>query len=136
MTESTHPHFDDGGAVVWQTDFHEALRAASQQGRLLFIEYGRKECTQCKALVLTVIPRPEIAAILSERYVCLAVDCDEAGDEVDELATKLEGAEMLPFVMVTDGRGQYLDGLSGRISPESLHRLLERLSSAANTKGA
>jgi hypothetical protein len=38
---------------------------------------------------------------------------------------------MLPFVLVCDSRGQFLDGLSGRISPESLQRLLERLSERA-----
>jgi len=132
MTDSTHPHFDDGGAVRWHADLTEALREAGADQRLVFIEYGREQCTQCKDLVLNVIPREEIRTLLGERFVCLAADCDASDDEVDEIAAKLDGAEMLPFVMVTDARGQYLDGLSGRIDVDALHRLLERLSEAAS----
>lgn len=132
MSDTTHPHFDDGGAVRWHADLSEALRAAASEQRLVFIEYGREQCTQCKDLVLNVIPRDEIKTLLAERFVCLAADCDAGDDEVDELAAKLDGAEMLPFVMVTDARGQYLDGLSGRIAPDGLLRLLERLSEAAS----
>ena len=132
MSDSTHPHFDDGGAVRWHADLSEAMREAAVAQRLVFIEYGREQCTQCKDLVLNVIPRDEIKALLDERFVCVAADCDAGDDELDELAAKLDGAEMLPFVMVTDARGQYLDGLSGRIAPDGLHRLLERLSEAAS----
>lgn len=132
MSDSTHPHFDDGGAVRWHADLTEALREATREQRLVLIEYGREQCTQCKDLVLNVIPREEIKTLLDERFVCVAADCDAGHDDVEEIAAKLDGAEMLPFVMVTDARGQYLDGLSGRIAPDLLHRLLERLSEAAS----
>jgi thioredoxin-related protein len=128
MAESSHPHFDDGGAVAWHTGLDEALRTASRERKLLFIEYGREKCSQCRTLVQQTLPRPELKNLLAERYVALAADCDAGDDQVDELAAKLEGAQMLPFVLVCDARGQFLDGLSGRVSPESLHRLLERLS--------
>lgn len=132
MSETKHPHFDDGGAVRWHTDLGGALREAAREQRLVFIEYGREQCTQCKDLVLNVIPRDEIKSLLGERFVCVAADCDADDDQVADIAAKLDNAEMLPFVMVTDARGQYLDGLSGRIAPDGLHRLLERLSEAAS----
>lgn len=37
----THPHFNDRGAVQWQTKFAEALAAARREGKYIFIEFGR-----------------------------------------------------------------------------------------------
>ncbi|MEZ5976858.1 MAG: thioredoxin family protein [Planctomycetota bacterium] len=128
MSDSNHPHFDDKGAVHWHTDLAEALREATADEKLVFIEYGRAKCTNCRALVQNVVPMEDVAKLLGERYVCLAADCDEGDDQIDSLAMKLDGAEMLPFVIVTDARGQFLDGISGRVSHDALMRLLQRLS--------
>ena len=38
---STHPHFNDQGAVQWHTHLAEALAAAQATGKHIFIEYGR-----------------------------------------------------------------------------------------------
>ena len=37
-----HPHFDDGGTLLWSTKFAEAKAAAKKQDKLVFVEYGRK----------------------------------------------------------------------------------------------
>ena len=124
---STHPHFDDRGAVAWQTDFDTALRMARDERKLVFIEYGREQCAQCRTLVQNTIPREEIAGLLREHFVPLAIDCDEAPEEVDELAMKLEGASMLPFVLVVDAQGQFVEGHEGVLEAGALLRMLERL---------
>lgn len=36
-----HPHFNDGGALQWQTTFAAAKDAAKKADRLIFVEYGR-----------------------------------------------------------------------------------------------
>ena len=36
-----HPHFDDGGALAWQTTFAAAKEAAKKADKLIFVEYGR-----------------------------------------------------------------------------------------------
>ena len=36
-----HPHFDDGGALQWQTRLDAAKAAAKKADKLIFIEYGR-----------------------------------------------------------------------------------------------
>ncbi|MGK0219314.1 MAG: hypothetical protein ACI9HE_002816, partial [Planctomycetota bacterium] len=41
-TMRAHPHFNDRGTLDWHTDFSEALAAAKDQGKLLFIEFGRE----------------------------------------------------------------------------------------------
>jgi len=37
-----HPHFNDGGTLPWYTKLAEAEAAAKKEGKLVFIEYGRK----------------------------------------------------------------------------------------------
>jgi hypothetical protein len=40
--ESSHPHFDDHGAVRrWHTRLADALAEAKHEGKLIFVEYGR-----------------------------------------------------------------------------------------------
>ena len=37
-----HPHFDDGGTLVWHTKLAAAKEAAQKADRLIFVEYGRE----------------------------------------------------------------------------------------------
>jgi hypothetical protein len=76
--------------------------------------------------VQAVIPRPDVAPLLQEHFVALAADCDAPEPEVEELAVKVPDAMMLPFVILTDSNGQYLDGYSGAMTPQALRSMLER----------
>jgi thioredoxin-related protein len=73
-----HPHFDDKGTLDWQTRYAEALAAAKAQGKLVFIELGRLQCSQCKTLVQNIVTRPDIAPVLQQHYIALAADAMEA----------------------------------------------------------
>ena len=74
------------------------------------------------------MPRPDVAPLLQEGFVALASDCDAPEPEVERLAANLEGAMMLPFILLADAEGNYLDGASGAVSPEVLRTLLEKAS--------
>ncbi len=122
-----HPHFDDGGNFDWHTSLEEALAAARSDARLVLIEYGREQCSQCRALVQNTLKLPEIAPLLAEHFVLLAADCDNADEDVEEIALKLEEAMELPFVLLLDSNGQFLGGVSGAVEGVQLERTLERL---------
>ena len=124
---SSHPHFDDGGAHPWETEFEAAIGRARAEHKLVFIEMGREQCSQCRALVQNVLTRPEVRELVDEHYVVLASDCDDPEDEVFDLAHKLEDAMMLPFVLIVDAQGQFIEGSSGAQDPATLKRTLERL---------
>ncbi|MEM8883133.1 MAG: hypothetical protein AAGD14_03600 [Planctomycetota bacterium] len=40
--KSSHPHFDDRGTLQWFTELEKAQAAARKQGKVIFVEYGRK----------------------------------------------------------------------------------------------
>lgn len=77
-----------------------------------------------------VVPHPEIAPVLQQHFVAVAADADAAEDEVVQLAMKLEGAMMLPFVIFTDAEGNFLDGYSGAATPPYFLKTLGRLTGA------
>jgi len=79
-----------------------------------------------------VVPHPAIAPILQEHFVALAADADDAEQAVVQLAMKLEGAMMLPFVMFTDAQGEYLDGYSGTVTPPYFLKTIQKLTGAAS----
>ncbi|QDU68366.1 thioredoxin family protein [Engelhardtia mirabilis] len=126
-TSSSHPHFDDRGTLDWFKTFAEAQAAARRDGKKILIEYGREKCSQCRAFVQSVVPRPEVAELLRENFVALASDCDDPEEEVEELAMKLEDATTLPFIVLADANGQFLEGIAGAVEATTLQRMLERL---------
>jgi len=122
-----HPHFDDRGTLDWHTRWAEALAAASAQSKLVFVEFGREACGNCRALVSGVVPHEKIAALLQQNFVALASDCDEPEDEVLALAEQLPDAGMLPFVLFADAQGRFLDGSEGAQSASAFLARIERL---------
>jgi len=122
-----HPHFDDKGALDWHTSFAEALATARASGKKIFIELGRELCSQCRSLVQGVVPRSDVAPVLREHFVALAADADDPEPEVVELAQRLEGAMMLPFVIFADAEGRFLTGYSGTTTPPYFLRTLNKL---------
>jgi thioredoxin-related protein len=123
-----HPHFDDKGTLDWHRSWAEAAETARREKKLVFVDMGRELCSQCRTLVQSVIPHPEVAPILKERFVALASDADETEDEVLALAENLEDAYMLPFVVFADADGKFVGGSSGATNPLAFRRMLESLS--------
>lgn len=71
-----------------------------------------------------VIPRPDVAPLLKEHFVAVAANCDDPEPGVLDIASKLEDAMMLPFILFADSDGNYLDGYSGVVTPPYLIKKL------------
>ena len=74
-----------------------------------------------------VVPHPQVAPILQDHFVGLAADADADDQDVIQLAMKLEGAMMLPFVIFTDEQGEFLDGYSGTTTPPYFLKTIQKL---------
>ena len=72
-----------------------------------------------------VVPRPDIAPLLQERFVAVAGDVDDPAPEMHDLIYELKNPTMLPFVILTDASGGFLAGSSGAVTPEQLKAMLE-----------
>jgi len=119
-----HPPFDDRGTLDWHVRYSEALLAARRERKLLFVEFGRELCGNCRALVQGVVPHPEVAPLLQAHFVALASDCDDPEDGVLALAEHMPDAMALPFAIFADAEGRFLGGSEGAQSASGFKSLL------------
>ncbi len=124
---NSHPHFDDQGAHNWFVTLEGGLEEAKRSGRMVFVEFGRKACTDCRALVEGVLADSRVADKLSVNFVTVAADADSDDDAVMDLVVKVPNASTLPYVMFADAEGQLLHGFSGPCSADEMVETLDRL---------
>lgn len=79
----------------------------------------------CRSLVQAILPRPDVAPLLQERFVALAGDVDDPEPAVHRLVFRIPNATILPFVLVADPDGNYLAGAAGPQEPAAFRALLE-----------
>jgi hypothetical protein len=97
--------------VVWLTKLQEALQLAQKQCKPLIIYAWRATCPNSIAMNERVFPSPEVAALLSTKFVCLKVDADNPGP-----AAKYTGqvkGDILPFIAYVSPDGKFISGTSG-----------------------
>jgi hypothetical protein len=114
---SRHPHFDDRGTLTWYASLAEAQRAARRQRKLVFIEFGREKCSNCRKLAEDVLPHRRLRVRMGRTTVGLAAECDRPERAVAQLfRTHLRGARALPFVAFITPDGRWITGWSGGIA--------------------
>lgn len=128
-----HPYFDDEGTLDWHRGYSSAESAARAQNKLIFVEYGRKYCVQCRVLCMRTLPDPLCKGLASASCVGLVAEADAPETRIERLFDRhLPRARSLPLVAILDKDGNWLDGWSGRCSAE---RLEQRLHAARKLAG-
>ena len=123
-----HPHFDDKGTLQWQTTLDAAKAAAKSANKIVFLQYGREACGNCRALAEQVLPSSGIKSRLGGMAVGLASDCDKPDETVrNVLREKLPGASTLPFVGFLTADGLWIDGFSGYKDEAEVAAVLARV---------
>ncbi|MFT4647841.1 MAG: thioredoxin-related protein [Planctomycetota bacterium] len=128
MSESnSHPHFDDQGAHNWFVTLEGGIEQAKRSGRMIFVEFGRKACPDCRKLVESLLVDDSVSEKLSSNFVTVAADADSDDESIMQLIMQVENATTLPYVMFTDAEGQLLHGFSGPCSAADLVEIMDRL---------
>jgi hypothetical protein len=115
--ESSHPYFDDRGALAWNTTLAGAQEAARREGKLILIEFGRLKCGNCRSFVERVVPDARVRERLARIAVGLAAECDPPGRDEDVarlLFEHIPDAKTLPFVGLVTADLEWVAGYSGR----------------------
>lgn len=114
---STHPYFNDRGALPWSASLEDAQAAARASGKLILIEFGREKCGNCRAFVERVVPDARVKDRLAAIAVGFAAECDPPGrrrDVADLLFEHIPNAKTLPFVAFVTPDLEWIAGYSGR----------------------
>ncbi|MCC7138963.1 MAG: hypothetical protein IT460_11120 [Planctomycetes bacterium] len=124
---SRHPFFDDQGTLAWSTTLDGAVASARASGRLVFIEYGRRECRNCKILVQKILPALGVRERASAACVGLAADCDEPDPRVQAIfQAAMPDASLLPFVAIVTPDLRWVTGWQGGIGADEVVRHLAK----------
>jgi len=111
---SRHPYFNDRGTLSWFHTLADAQNEARRLDKVIFIEYGRAKCTNCRKLAQNVLPHGSIRARIGATAVGLASDCDRPERAVWQLfRTHLPNAGSLPFAAFLTPDGQWITGWYG-----------------------
>lgn len=67
--------------LSWYSDFSLAKNQAILQNKNIFIDFGAKWCSICKAIESTVLVKPEIKKVLEQNFILLKVDGTNSNSE-------------------------------------------------------
>lgn len=130
-----HPYFQDQGALSWCTCLDKARTAAQSSQRLIFVEYGRRECRNCRILVERILPN--VKDRLSAACVGLAADCDEPDPRIEAIfRASMPNASMLPFVAILTPDLKWVTGWEGGVGADEVVRHLGSAESAQRSMKA
>lgn len=115
-------------AIQWQTDIGEAFKTASEEGKLVLLDFRADWCELCNEMEEEAFVRPEIVDAIS-RFVPLRVDVTELNEEEEALVDKYE-LPGYPTLVIANGDGQMVDSVSGYEGPEKLLGFLQAHQSA------
>lgn len=107
------PAFAQEGTQFRELTFEQALAAAKEEGKLLFVDCYTSWCGPCKNMAENVFPQPEAGEYFNPRFVCVKYDMEKG--EGPELAERFDVHAYPTFVIVRpDGTVQHkLVGGSG-----------------------
>ncbi len=124
---NSHPHFDDQGANHWFVTLEGGIDEAKRSGRMIFVEFGRKACSECRNLVEVLLVDDQVGDKLRTNFVTVAADADSDDPAILALAMQVQNATTLPYVMFADAEGLLLHGFSGPSSVADLLQIMDRL---------
>ncbi|MBM3890565.1 MAG: hypothetical protein FJ388_15745 [Verrucomicrobia bacterium] len=106
-----------------QTDLKAALEKAKKEGKLLFVQYGREACGNCR--VLRGMIRDGEVKLPEKGFVYADVNCDDrATSQLFHSKFKVSG-RTLPFVVVADADGHQIAARSGYGDADAFRKLIK-----------
>ena len=67
------------GIELFKGTFNEALTKASNEGKLVFVDFYATWCGPCKQMAEKVFPDEELGKYMNEKFVCLQIDVEKEG---------------------------------------------------------
>ena len=119
---------DNSSEVTWITDYSYARQKAETEGKNLFIDFGAKWCSICKAIETTVLVKPEIKKVLDENFILLKVDGTNSSSEPYAALNKQYNITGFPTLLVVEPKnGNILKKYMGEFYDMSVEQIVKEL---------
>lgn len=126
--EIYYPKLDDGIESTWYTDYQQAILDAKKQDKKLFLDFWAPYCSLCKLITSTVLKDPAVAKVLSEKYIVVSINGNDADLEPFKSLKDRYGIQGFPNLLIVDPRtGQELHRWRGEIEDESIADVIAEL---------
>jgi thioredoxin-like negative regulator of GroEL len=109
--------------VEWRSDYDNARREATEQGKFILLDFGTDDCVHCRRMHQTTFRDPAITKIINERFVALKIDANRE----PRLAQSLR-VQAYPTLVLAGNDGKILAWIEGYME---VNRLVEHLNRAS-----
>ncbi len=88
--------------LPWYTNYEEAVSAAQEKNKKLFIDFSTPYCSICSAITKTVLQDKEISKVLTDLYVLLAIDASDSKEEPYKTLRDRYDIQGVPTILIIE----------------------------------
>ncbi|KXK37738.1 MAG: thioredoxin family protein [Saprospiraceae bacterium] len=110
-------------------DMQSAVLKATNEGKLIFIDFYASWCTPCKWMDETTFKDQSVCKALNDNYISIKADIDS------QVGYDLKNAfeiRYLPTMLILNSEGRVLDRVEQTLSPSKLTALLDKFNMPEN----
>lgn len=112
--EDTHVKFSD-------EKVSEAIKRASAEGKLVFMDFYANWCTPCKWMDKTTFKDPKVVEALKESFIPVKINIDETNGFA---AKNKYNVNYLPTMLILNSKGQLVERVEETLNADKLLQLL------------
>ncbi|MFZ1705725.1 MAG: thioredoxin family protein [Saprospiraceae bacterium] len=111
----------DKSVLFSSINIAEAKKMASQEGKLIFMDFHAKWCSPCNWMDQTTFTDEEVIKILQEDFISLKIDIDNK--EGYDIKNQYE-VKYLPTILIFNSEGIMVERIEKTVTPRSLKEIL------------
>lgn len=108
-------------SISWQSSIQRAVDDAKRAGLPLLIQVSAEWCPHCVRMKRETYTDPQLASVISQRYVAVSVDADQQREFIQQM-----GIQSLPTTLVVAPDLRILNRLQGFQSANQIMQALTR----------
>lgn len=91
--------------IAWRTDLPSALAESARTGKPVLADFSATWCPQCQVMKHEVWPDAQVAKVVNEGFIPVALDADAVSSRGP---AQQYGVEAIPTLLVLDSQGKVL----------------------------
>ncbi|MEE9439152.1 MAG: thioredoxin family protein [Saprospiraceae bacterium] len=129
LLSSSNIEANDGSIIFSNEKVDEALRKASEEGKLVFMDFYASWCTPCKWMEQTTFTDTRVVTSLNKDFISIKVDIDDI--EGFQMKNRYE-VNFLPTILILNSKGKMVERIEQTMVADDLIGILNLHNSPEN----